>query len=50
SLDIAPAAVTRCLVEQSATLRHPPRSVGDVLGTLQDLGMVRTAARFREFL
>ena len=50
SLDIAPAAVTRCLVEQSATLRNPPRSVGDVLGTLQDLGMVRTAARFREFL
>lgn len=50
SLDLAPAALTRCLVEQAGDLRDPPRSAGEVLDTLRDLGLVRTVVRFRELL
>lgn len=50
SLDISPAAVTRCLVEQASALRDPPRSVVEVLDTLRDLGLIRTVARMRELL
>lgn len=50
SLDLAPAAVTACLVEQVAALQNPPKTVGDVLDTMRDLGLVRTVARFRELL
>jgi len=50
SLDIAPGAMVRCLTEQAAVLRNPPRTVAEVLETLREQGLVRAVARFRELL
>lgn len=48
SIDIAAAAVVRCVTEQAAACRNPPRTVGQILDTLRDCGLVRAVARLRE--
>jgi hypothetical protein len=48
SMDIAPAAVVRCVTEQAANCKHPPASVPDVLERLRDAGLVRSVARLNE--
>lgn len=50
SIDIAPGAVIECLVRQAAALRQPPQTPGEVVDTLRDAGLVRSAARLRELL
>lgn len=49
-LDLAPAVVATCVLEQAADLRSPPRSVYDVLATLRDRGLVQSVARLNELL
>lgn len=48
-LDETPLLVAQVLMEQAAALRSPPRTVEDVLAALEDAGLVRSAARIREF-
>ncbi len=45
-------AVTVCAVvrEQAAALKKPPRSVRELLDTLQAAGLVQTVARLRQLL
>ena len=50
SIDIAPGTLVRCLTEQAADLKNPPKTVTEVLSTLRQLGLIRTVARFRELL
>lgn len=47
-LDLAPGAVLSVISEQAADLRNPPRSVAELLDTLQGNGLVQTVARLRE--
>lgn len=48
TIDLAPALVAQILTEQVAALKNPPRTVLELLGTLHDLGLVRTVAKLRE--
>ena len=48
SIDLAPAAVARCVTEQAAALRNPPASVAQVLDTLRARGLAQSVARLRE--
>lgn len=48
SLDLAPSVLVRCLTEQAAALKHPTRTVPEVMNSLRDLGLVRTVGRFEE--
>jgi hypothetical protein len=48
TLDISPGAVAKVTAEQAATLKNPPRSVGELLDTLRDQGLVRSVAKLRE--
>ncbi len=50
TIGLAPGAVTNILHEQTACLKNPPRTVADVLDTLRDNGLARSAARLRQFL
>lgn len=50
SIDLAPAAIARCVTEQAAACRNPPMSVEQVLDSLRTAGLVRSVARFRELL
>lgn len=50
SIDLAPAAIARCVTEQAGTCRNPPMSVEQVLDGLRNAGLVRSVARFRELL
>lgn len=47
-IDLAPGTMVRVVTDQSASLKNPPRTVGDVLDTLRDLGLVQSVAKFRE--
>ena len=49
-LDLAPAIVTLCVIEQASDLRSPPRSVHEVLNTLRDRGLIQSVARLNELL
>lgn len=49
-LDFAPAKVALVVSEQAASLRSPPRTVDDILDTLQEQGLVQSAAKLRELL
>lgn len=49
-IDLAPAKVTMVLGEQAAALKSPRRTVGEVLGTLQEQGLVQSVAKLRELL
>jgi len=47
-LDLAAGLVCNAVGEQAASLKSPPRTVGDVLDALRDNGLVQTVARLRE--
>jgi hypothetical protein len=47
-IEAAPAAVATEVTRQAADLRSPPRTVGDLLDVLGDLGLDTTAARLRD--
>lgn len=36
--------------EQAAALKNPPRSIGDLLDTLREQGLVRSVAKLRELI
>lgn len=48
TIDLAPAAVARCVTQQAASCRTPPVSLPDLLATLRDGGLVRSVVRMRE--
>lgn len=48
AIDLAAGAVTKVVGEQAASLKNPPRSVGDLLDTLREQGLVRSVAKLRE--
>jgi DNA-binding transcriptional ArsR family regulator len=48
AIDLAPGLVTTVVSEQAAGLRSPRRTVGELLDTLRDQGLVRSVARLRE--
>lgn len=47
-IDLAPGAVVNVVVEQSQTLKNPPRSVAELLDTLRDCGLIQSVAKLRE--
>lgn len=49
-LDVAEGVVLRVLQEQAEALRHPPRTVEDLVGTLEGCGLSRSMARVRMLL
>lgn len=48
TIDLAPGLVTTVLGEQARSLKNPPRTVGELLDTLRDQGLVRSVAKLRE--
>ena len=48
SIDLAPAAVARCIVEQAASYSRPAMSVATLLELLRERELVRSVARLRE--
>lgn len=48
TIDLAPGTVTQVISEQAAALKKPPRSIGDLLDTLREQGLVRSVAKLRE--
>jgi predicted nucleic acid-binding protein len=50
AIDLAPGLVTTVVSEQAASLRTPRRTVGELLDTLRDQGLVRSVAKLRELL
>jgi hypothetical protein len=48
TIDLAPGTVTQVISEQAAALKNPPRSIGDLLDTLREQGLVRSVAKLRE--
>jgi predicted nucleic acid-binding protein len=49
-LDLAPGAVLRVLHEQQSSLMNPPRTLEQLLDTLENNGLVRSVAEAREML
>jgi len=47
-IDLASGLVCTAVGEQATSLKNPPRTVGDVLDSLRDNGLVQTVARLRE--
>ncbi len=47
-IDLAPAAVTKVVTEQAASLKNPPRSVGELLDVLIQQGLVQSVAKLRD--
>lgn len=47
-IDLAAGLVCTAVGEQASSLKNPPHTVGDVLDTLRDNGLVQTVARLRE--
>jgi len=50
SIDLAQAAMVRCVTEQAAALCNPPTSVPQLLNTLRAQGLAQSVARLRELL
>jgi hypothetical protein len=48
AIDLAPGLVATVVSEQAAALKSPPRTVGELLETLRDQGLVRSVAKMRE--
>lgn len=48
ALDLAPGAIAAALNEQAATLRNPPKTVSELLDTLQRQGLPLAVARLRD--
>lgn len=49
-IDLAPAKVALVVSEQAASLKNPPRTVDDILDTLQEQELVQSVAKLRELL
>ncbi len=49
-LDLAPGATLRVLNEQQASLRSPPRTLEELIATLEGSGLVRSMAEARRLL
>lgn len=49
-LDLAPGAVLRVLNEQQASLRNPPRTLEELIETLEGTGLVRSMAEASRLL
>ncbi|MBC8072508.1 MAG: PIN domain-containing protein [Deltaproteobacteria bacterium] len=47
ALDIAPGAMAAAVGEQASTLRNPPKTVAELLDTLQSQGLPLSVARLR---
>lgn len=47
-IDLASAVVVACIREQAAALTHPPRTAGELVDTLLQAGLPRTAAKLHE--
>ncbi|MDX2052569.1 MAG: PIN domain-containing protein [Polyangiaceae bacterium] len=50
TIDLAPGLATAVVSRQANALKSPPRSVGELLDTLRDQGLVRSVAKLRELL
>jgi len=50
SIELASAAVIKCLTEQARALRRPPVSIPDLLDTLRRHGLIQSVARLRDLL
>ena len=50
TIDLAPGLATAVVCQQANALKSPPRSVGELLETLRDQGLVRSVAKLRELL
>ena len=50
TIDLAPGLATAVVSQQANALKSPPRSVGELLETLLDQGLVRSVAKLRELL
>jgi predicted nucleic acid-binding protein len=48
SIDLAPGVVANVVSEQAAALKRPPRTIGELLDTLREQGLVRSVAKLRE--
>lgn len=48
AIDLAPGLVTKAVSDQAAALKNPPRTVGELLDTLREQGLVRSVAKMRE--
>jgi PIN domain len=48
AIDLAPGLVTSVVSDQAASLRNPPRTIGELLDTLRDQGLIRSVAKLRE--
>ena len=49
-LDLAPGIVLRVLHEQQSSLKNPPRTLEQLLDTLENNGLIRSMAEARELL
>jgi len=49
-IDLSPSQVTTVLREQAAALVNPPRTVHEILHTLEEHGLPQSVARLRELL
>ena len=49
-LDLAPGAVLRVLNEQLSSLKNPPRTLEELVDTLESNGLVRSMAEARGLL
>jgi hypothetical protein len=47
-IDLAPAIVTKVVIEQAAALKKPARSVGELLDVLLQQGLVQSVAKLRD--
>lgn len=50
SIDIAPAAIARCVTEQVSTYRSPAMTMDELPDALRTVGLIRSVARLRELL
>jgi PIN domain-containing protein len=48
TIDLAPAVVAKVVSDQAGVLKTPTRTAGELLDTLQGLGLVRSVAKLRE--
>lgn len=49
-LDLSPSAVTSVVREQVEALKNPPCTLAQVLGALEENGLVQSVAKLRELL
>ena len=49
-LDLASGAVVNVIIEQTQSLKNPPRTISQLLDTLRDNGLVQSVAKLRELL